>query len=266
MWFLPWNINGCTSVSTDNYPFLFVLCSPQQRERKEGNMRGGSHQNYWSSSHCLVITACTPALKNQTVVNQCGGINVEQFKVNKQHSSPAKTACSHVHLLWVHSFLLLYLNSWGSLVVYCWEWIDKQVLACVFQMIVWHAQYWLKYNYKYRWYFVLKALKFLSCVASESFSQGFSLRWSLCMGPCAWELSFPYFMSLTSTYRSNFVLGDKRQGPTLNLSAGHLQDFTKGGRWSDSRRQQQQPDLRVHSSIKSSTGYRIEQVSDHKLP
>lgn len=51
---------------------------------------------------------------NQTAVNQCGGLSMERFKVNKHHSPLAETASGYVHLgcvpaalLHVHSCLLL---------------------------------------------------------------------------------------------------------------------------------------------------------------
>lgn len=54
---------------------------------------------------------------NHTAVNQCGGLSMERFKVNKHHSSLAETAGGYVHLgcapatlLYVHSCLLLYSN------------------------------------------------------------------------------------------------------------------------------------------------------------
>lgn len=62
---------------------------------------------------------------NHTAVNQCGGLSMERFKVNKHHSPLAETAGSYVHLgcvpaalLHVHSsLLLLYSNVWGSLLL-----------------------------------------------------------------------------------------------------------------------------------------------------
>lgn len=62
---------------------------------------------------------------NHTAVNQCGGLSMEQFKVNKHHSPLVETAGGYVHLgcvpaalLHVHScLLLLYSNVCGSLLL-----------------------------------------------------------------------------------------------------------------------------------------------------
>lgn len=56
---------------------------------------------------------------NHTAVNQCGGLSMEWFKVNKHLLSLTETASGYVHLgrapealSYVHSCLLLYSNDW----------------------------------------------------------------------------------------------------------------------------------------------------------
>lgn len=94
------------------------LCSSLSRET-EGRRHAERH-----SSKRVRLTALFSdhgmhtSTPNHTAVNQCGGLGMERFKVNKHHSSLAETAAGYVHLgcapaalHYVHSCLLLYSND-----------------------------------------------------------------------------------------------------------------------------------------------------------
>lgn len=127
--------------------FLLLLLSSAalSRETEEGGhvkrqASKGVHLTALFADHGMHTST-----RNHSAVNQCGGLSMERFKVNKHHSSPAETACGYVHLgstpavlLYGHSCLLLHSNCWGSLL----QWIDTHVLAFAVQLKLLYVQWW----------------------------------------------------------------------------------------------------------------------------
>lgn len=122
-------MDGCTDVlaSATNaclLPLLLLSSAALSRETE-----GGRHAKRQASKgvHLTALFAdhgMHTSTPNHTAVNQCGGLGMEQFKVNKHHSSLAETAGGYVHLgyapaalLYVHSCLLLYSNGSGCLLL-----------------------------------------------------------------------------------------------------------------------------------------------------
>lgn len=90
----------------------------EERHMKRQPSKGGHHTALFAD--CSMHTS-TP---NHTAVNKCGGLGMERFKVNKHHSPLAESAGGYVNLgcvpaalLYVHSWLLLYSNNPGSLLL-----------------------------------------------------------------------------------------------------------------------------------------------------
>lgn len=100
------------------FPLLLLSAAALSRETE-----GGRHVKRRASKGVHLATlfadhAMHTGTPNHTAANQCGGLGVEGFKVNKHHSSLAETAGGYVHLgstpallLYGHSFLLLYSNG-----------------------------------------------------------------------------------------------------------------------------------------------------------
>lgn len=79
-------------------PLTFLSSAALSRETE-----GGRHVQRQASKgvHLTALFAdegIHTSTPNHTAVNQCGGLSVERFKVNKHHSSLAETAGGYVHL------------------------------------------------------------------------------------------------------------------------------------------------------------------------
>lgn len=122
-------MDGCADelASTTNARLLLSLLLSSAALSRE--TEGGRHVKRQASkaAHPTALFAdrgMHTSTPNHTAVNQCGGLTMERFKVNKHHSPLAETAGGYVRLgsvpavfLDVRCCLLLYSNDWASLLL-----------------------------------------------------------------------------------------------------------------------------------------------------